>query len=228
MTDEFYSLVLRYFKHDGPTAKIYRFTRIIMAITIFLGAVVSTHKHFMFVILSICIVTIQHFVYACSGPVSIPLAPEDFFFLGVDIIGVLFIPGTAAMMAGKYWGRFMGANVKVFMYTQRVSPNKTYRGYFAQLTASVIAGYVFAKYLNNLFPHPIPIPFNHIVYLGTALGVAEMSGDLLESFFKRCFGMKDMQNWIPGWGGMLDRLDGYLIMFPMAGMFLYVVEGIWL
>ncbi len=53
-------------------------------------------------------------------------------------------------------------------------------------------------------------------HIGLALGVVGIIGDLFESFIKRAFKRKDTADWLPGWGGVLDRIDGLLLNFPLA------------
>jgi phosphatidate cytidylyltransferase len=54
--------------------------------------------------------------------------------------------------------------------------------------------------------------------VSAGLGCAAQAGDLLESWIKRRFGVKDSSALIPGHGGLLDRLDGVLAAAPLAAL----------
>jgi len=58
------------------------------------------------------------------------------------------------------------------------------------------------------------IKFDCII-MGFLLAVFSSIGDLAESFIKRCFRLKDMGSYLPGTGGILDRLDGVLFNLPL-------------
>jgi phosphatidate cytidylyltransferase len=51
--------------------------------------------------------------------------------------------------------------------------------------------------------------------VGAALGVLGQAGDLLESWLKRIHGVKDSGNLLPGHGGVMDRMDGYVFVLPV-------------
>jgi phosphatidate cytidylyltransferase len=57
-----------------------------------------------------------------------------------------------------------------------------------------------------------------LVLVAFVLSVASQGGDLLESAIKRHFGAKDASHLIPGHGGLMDRLDGFLTAVLAAGM----------
>ena len=58
-----------------------------------------------------------------------------------------------------------------------------------------------------------------ILLLGAALSIASQLGDLFESAVKRRFGVKDSSQLIPGHGGLLDRLDGFVAAVILAAIF---------
>jgi phosphatidate cytidylyltransferase len=58
-----------------------------------------------------------------------------------------------------------------------------------------------------------------ILLVGAALSVASQLGDLLESAVKRRFGVKDSSHLIPGHGGLMDRLDGFVAAVVLAAIF---------
>jgi phosphatidate cytidylyltransferase len=63
------------------------------------------------------------------------------------------------------------------------------------------------------------------VLIGGLLGAASVIGDLVESGFKRNFGLKDISGLIPGHGGALDRLDGMIFATSAmtAGLLIYML-----
>lgn len=86
----------------------------------------------------------------------------------------------------------------------RISPNKTWAGFFGGLLASVVAAVGFAL----VFRMRLSVPAAAL--MGLLGGMATMGGDLLESVLKRRFGVKNSGDLIPGHGGLLDRVDGLL------------------
>ena len=59
------------------------------------------------------------------------------------------------------------------------------------------------------------------IVLGAALVAAATLGDLIESLIKRDVGIKDMSSFLPGHGGIMDRLDSLLVAAPVAWLVLY-------
>ena len=97
----------------------------------------------------------------------------------------------------------------------KISPSKTWEGFWGGLLASVICGSV----LPMIF-EMAPIP---LLLLGTLCGVAGQVGDLAESVLKREAKVKDTSNLIPGHGGFLDRFDSILIN---ATLTFFIIEVI--
>jgi phosphatidate cytidylyltransferase len=101
-----------------------------------------------------------------------------------------------------------------------VSPNKTWSGAAGGLAAAVLVGTGAAAVL---------APGGEVwrsMAVAALLGVMAQAGDLLESWIKRRFQVKDTSRLIPGHGGLLDRLDGVLAAAPVAALLAWALgEG---
>jgi phosphatidate cytidylyltransferase len=102
-----------------------------------------------------------------------------------------------------------------------ISPAKTWSGAVGGWVAAALVGLCVAAVAGGR------VPFLHCVVVAVILGTASQIGDLLESWFKRHFGVKDSGRSIPGHGGLLDRLDGMLTAAPTAALMAVVIgEGV--
>jgi phosphatidate cytidylyltransferase len=97
-----------------------------------------------------------------------------------------------------FFGRYLGKH----KLAPRISPSKTWEGFFGGLAASVGAGF-FTKLI--ILPS---LPPADCVFIGLIAGILGPIGDLAESMLKRSFHVKDSSHLLPGHGGMLDRIDG--------------------
>jgi phosphatidate cytidylyltransferase len=97
-----------------------------------------------------------------------------------------------------------------------ISPNKTRSGAIGGMAGALAAGIVIAASL-SLALLPIAI-------LSVILSMVAQAGDLLESALKRRFGAKDTGHLIPGHGGLMDRLDGFITAALVAAM-IGIVRG---
>ncbi len=98
-----------------------------------------------------------------------------------------------------------------------ISPNKTWEG---------VAGNVLGAYLGvGLLAVALPAPIRPLLValLPLVIAAGAVWGDLLESRIKREFGVKDAGAWLPGFGGLLDRVDSFLIVIPLVYYFLRLV-----
>lgn len=89
-----------------------------------------------------------------------------------------------------------------------ISPNKTWSGLIAGVVASALLGFISSFMFSG--------GFFFFVFVSALIAVIEQASDLMESKFKRIFGVKDSGNIIPGHGGVLDRLDGMMLVAPFV------------
>ena len=95
----------------------------------------------------------------------------------------------------------------------RISPKKTYAGVFGGFLLSLAAGLLFAHYLvidEIVFKDDLIF-----IILILFISLISQTGDLTISFFKRKAKIKDTGKILPGHGGLLDRIDGMIFVFPI-------------
>ena len=127
--------------------------------------------------------------------------------LGLTAILFLFAVVWASDMAAYFAGRAIGGP-KLW---PAVSPNKTWSGAIGGAIGALAAGLAVLKLSG------VPVGMG-VALVALGLSVASQGGDLLESAFKRHFGAKDAGALIPGHGGVMDRLDGFLTAVAAAVM----------
>ena len=89
----------------------------------------------------------------------------------------------------------------------KISPNKTYAGLIGSLFVSILVSFIFFRNL-DLSP-------NYLI-ITIILSLISQIGDLLISFLKRKAKIKDTGKFLPGHGGLLDRVDGILFAIPFG------------
>ena len=94
----------------------------------------------------------------------------------------------------------------------KISPMKTYTGVVGGFLISLMAGLVYLKYSSN--KEVLNIDYFWIILLILFISLISQIGDLIISYFKRKAKLKDTGNIIPGYGGILDRIDGLIFVFP--------------
>lgn len=137
---------------------------------------------------------------ACFAPVLLR-ADEPF---GLIAILFLFAVVWSTDILGYVTGRIIGGP-KLW---PSVSPKKTWSGAVGGTLGAALAGAAVAQIIGlALWP---------LTYLAAALSIAAQAGDLLESAIKRKFNVKDSSHLIPGHGGIMDRLDGFIVAALIA------------
>ncbi|MDR1461339.1 MAG: phosphatidate cytidylyltransferase [Campylobacteraceae bacterium] len=146
-------------------------------------------------------------------PILYPLAPMIFIWTLVSYFGMwtlvwlIFIVG-ATDTAAYYVGKSIGST-----QFSPVSPKKTWEGFFGGVIAGTTMGTVIGFFST---------PFLVALIVSLLVSIASIFGDLFESYIKRSAGVKDSGNILPGHGGMLDRVDGYLFGAVIMAMLLNI------
>tara|TARA_Y100000741_G_C18149869_1_gene516740 strand:+ start:231 stop:884 length:654 start_codon:yes stop_codon:yes gene_type:complete len=99
----------------------------------------------------------------------------------------------------------------------KISPNKTYSGVIGSFLLSMLLGYLFYFTQKNL----LILNLNIFVFI-IIISLLSQFGDLIISIFKRKAQIKDTGNFLPGHGGILDRIDGILLALPIGIIFFYL------
>ena len=145
------------------------------------------------------------FCYAAAAEIASVLVRLDQAWGFVALVLVLLVVWVTDI-GGYFAGRGLGGP-KLW---PRVSPKKTWAGAIGGFISSLaiaagFAGFGFGK-------------TGLLLLLGAVLSIASQLGDLFESAVKRRFGVKDSSHLIPGHGGLLDRLDGFVAAIVLAAL----------
>ncbi len=120
------------------------------------------------------------------------------------VLPIVWAADTGGYSIGSVYGKHK--------MSPRLSPKKSWEGYFAGVFTSVLVGAFFAYAFSALGPKPLEGLINPLQggLLGLCIGAITPLGDLGESMLKRQSGLKDSSNIFPGHGGILDRIDSWI------------------
>jgi phosphatidate cytidylyltransferase len=123
----------------------------------------------------------------------------------VWLLAVVWGTDTLAYFGGRLFG-----GPKLW---PRLSPSKTWSGFVIGVCGGALVGLAVA---------PVSVNNWTLLMLGLAMGATAQAGDLFESTLKRHFNVKDTSSLIPGHGGVMDRLDGFIA----ASLYAVLVGGL--
>lgn len=131
-----------------------------------------------------------------------------------EILSFLFI--IIICVSTDIGGYFFGKFFKGPKLTQ-ISPKKTYSGAAGSFILSILNSFFYLGFFkeNNFYNYD----FNHyyeVVLLILIISSISQIGDLIISYFKRLSKIKDTGRLFPGHGGLLDRIDGMIFVFPFT------------
>ncbi|MCH8089996.1 MAG: phosphatidate cytidylyltransferase [Chloroflexi bacterium] len=109
----------------------------------------------------------------------------------------IFAADASAYFVGKALGRHKLA--------PRISPKKTWEGAIGGMAGALLIGLLIHYSLG------LPVETAQVLGIAATIAVASTLGDLSESYLKRWVGAKEAGSWVPGHGGLLDRLDSVVL-----------------
>ncbi len=115
---------------------------------------------------------------------------------------------TGGYIAGVLFGRHKLAPV--------ISPKKTWEGLAGSFVLAMAVGAAMAHFA-------LGAPFWVGLVLGAVMVITGTTGDLVESMIKRDLGIKDMSRFLPGHGGVMDRIDSVLVAAPAAWFVMFLL-----
>ena len=136
---------------------------------------------------------------------------QSFEINKVKVLFLLFIC-ISTDIGGYVFGKIIGGKKLT-----KISPNKTYSGLVGSFILPFIIGYLFYHSQDNLKSIDI-----NILFLIFMVSFISQIGDLFISFLKRRAKIKDTGSFLPGHGGILDRIDGILFALPLGIIFLLI------
>lgn len=205
----YYRFTIRFFRHGFFFD--FNFSEM-MALLLIVIAVVTLFKYSRELyfengklIFTVVYVTLP-FAFALALPKFSTLDTTKSFTLEVFMLFVLiWSSDTFAYLTGKFFGKHKMA--------PRISPKKTWEGFAGGVVLTLILGFFVEQYFPELR--------GNWMMVGFLVSVFAPLGDLVESQLKRSFAVKDSGNIIPGHGGVLDRLDSFIICAPV--IYLYFI-----
>jgi phosphatidate cytidylyltransferase len=175
------------------------FGSLILAIALYHVLTYSKHQNSAAFDLAASLAGAAFIAFTGNYLVQLRFLPEGLFWLlqcilpaGISDVGAFFI--------GSLFGRHKIA--------PDLSPNKSWEGYYGGVFTSMLLGYGTGLLLGSYsttFSGPRGLA------IGLIVGIISPLGDFTKSIFKRQFGLKNTGNLIPGHGGVLDRIDTWLI-----------------
>jgi phosphatidate cytidylyltransferase len=126
----------------------------------------------------------------------------------VTFMLIVVMSDTGGYVAGVLFGKHPMA--------PKISPKKSWEGLVGSLIFALVAGICMAIFV-------LHVPFWVGIILSVCLVAVGSCGDLIASMIKRDLGIKDMSSFLPGHGGVMDRLDSLLVAAPVAWLIMYLL-----
>ncbi len=138
---------------------------------------------------------------------------ESSLYTGATTLLFLVVLTQLNDVAQYIWGKKFG-NKKI---VPSVSPNKTWAGFLGGVFTTTLLSFLIAPYLT-------PLTSIESIAAGLIISISGFIGDIVISAVKRDIGVKDSGSFLPGHGGLLDRLDSLTYTAPLFFHFIYFLH----
>ncbi len=166
----------------------------------------------------------------------------NFANISANLFAILLVGGIGSFVAllrllphGQWWifvlfgynwvydsgALFTGMLLGKHQLAPTISPAKTIEGLAGGLVMNVVLGSLAYAFI---IPQAMGFSFLGFVVLGLLIGLCSQAGDLVESLIKRWSGQKDSSAFIPGHGGILDKIDNLIFSAPVLYLFAKLLE----
>ncbi len=165
--------------------------------------------------------TVAGFLDAAAAQMASALLRFD-SEMGFVALVFVFLIVWVTDIGGYFAGRGLGGP-KLW---PRVSPKKTWAGAIGGFAASLAVAAAFAALVPQRDSQLLALKIGPLLGLGAMLSIVSQLGDLFEFAVKRRFGVKDSSHLIPGHGGLMDRLDGFIAAMVVAAICGFLRGGV--
>ncbi len=142
-------------------------------------------------------------LYAGLGFRFMMLARAESLWMMLYALLIVWVTDSGAYLIGRKIGKNKLA--------PHISPNKTWEGSIGGSLSTVVIVGAYLYFVQAAFPYS----FSTMLLWTLVFSVGGQLGDLIESAFKRHYGVKDSGKILPGHGGILDRFDSLLFVLPL-------------
>jgi phosphatidate cytidylyltransferase len=144
-------------------------------------------------------------VFAVS---ELGIVPQSGVFFMMLVLAIVVLSDAGAYFAGRAYGRHKLA--------PRISPAKSVEGALGGVLGGTVGALVIKAAFDLLWPQlSQALSWSVTLVFGIVIAVAAIVGDLIESLLKRDAQVKDAGKLLPGMGGVLDRIDSFLLGIPV-------------
>lgn len=168
---------------------------------------------------------VHNWAYAFLGQVYIVIPLSTLNLLGfmpnnageITYSPILLLALFSFIWANDTGAYLVGVTCGKHRLFERISPKKSWEGFFGGALFAIIASLIFAHFVPD-------IPLYKWIILAIVTVLFATWGDLVESLLKRTIGVKDSGKMIPGHGGILDRLDSAILAAPAMAITFYLLS----